>query len=380
MPRLQILQHKSYHPYLEKNKQRVREDEARAREEEEERERQRIDEENEARLEVLRRRAGSPSLPALAPGTQSHIHVDEDGDLPSTSSGPSGSSKSLLERHREKKAREEKRERKLKERLDFDFPSETARKEERRKAREKEKLKEGRIDTYDVDEEGRPAIRRGGGGGSGGGEWESGGHVNFFTDIEQAESKTLAGGTSKGTKQSNKDDPFTMYLSRPEKETKPWYTDKELRRHEEREMGDEAEERRERERRKDARSKTRNDPLTHLNSLLSSSSSSKNTSSTKRPFRSHPTSTTTTIDPSAARIKREQSERERAIALISKAKAPLRPWDATPSTIQGGGDRNWQEDLEREKDKAGRRFFEYDTQHTTTTSLRRPPNGRSWEV
>jgi hypothetical protein len=30
MPRLQILQHKSYHPYLESNKQRVRDDEAKA--------------------------------------------------------------------------------------------------------------------------------------------------------------------------------------------------------------------------------------------------------------------------------------------------------------------------------------------------------------
>ena len=39
-----------------------------------------------------------------------------------------------------------------------------------------------------------------------------------------------------------------MYLARPDKETKPWYTDPGLRRIEEREMGEEAEERRARDR------------------------------------------------------------------------------------------------------------------------------------
>ena len=39
-------------------------------------------------------------------------------------------------------------------------------------------------------------------------------------------------------------DPFTMYLSRPEKETKPWYTDRELKRYEEKDPADEAAERR----------------------------------------------------------------------------------------------------------------------------------------
>ena len=43
-------------------------------------------------------------------------------------------------------------------------------------------------------------------------------------------------------------DKFTMYLGRPEKETTPWYTDRELKHVEDRETGEEAEERRERER------------------------------------------------------------------------------------------------------------------------------------
>jgi hypothetical protein len=46
--------------------------------------------------------------------------------------------------------------------------------------------------------------------------------------------------------QKEKEDPFTMYLSRPEKETKPWYTDRDLKRIEEKGIGEEAERRRER--------------------------------------------------------------------------------------------------------------------------------------
>lgn len=43
-------------------------------------------------------------------------------------------------------------------------------------------------------------------------------------------------------------DKFTMYLGRPERETKPWYTDRELKRAEEKENGEEADIRRERDR------------------------------------------------------------------------------------------------------------------------------------
>jgi hypothetical protein len=43
-------------------------------------------------------------------------------------------------------------------------------------------------------------------------------------------------------------DQFTMYLSRPDRETKPWYTDREFKRVEDAEAGDEAEFRRARDR------------------------------------------------------------------------------------------------------------------------------------
>jgi len=39
-----------------------------------------------------------------------------------------------------------------------------------------------------------------------------------------------------------------MYLGRPERETKPWYTNREMRRVEDMEIGEEAEERRARDR------------------------------------------------------------------------------------------------------------------------------------
>jgi hypothetical protein len=180
LPLLTRRRHKSYHPYLEKNKQRVREDEARAAAEELQREQKRVDavgpdydellgwgvadaeQESEARLDILRRRAGSP---------------EEEGDLPSTSA-TRDRGETLLERHRKEKARQEKKERKQRERLDFDFPSETARRADRRAERDKDK---GRGRGQERDEEGH-----GDGVGAGGNEvWESGGHLNFFADLER---------------------------------------------------------------------------------------------------------------------------------------------------------------------------------------------------
>jgi hypothetical protein len=45
-----------------------------------------------------------------------------------------------------------------------------------------------------------------------------------------------------------KPDAYTMFLGRPDRETKPWYTDKEMKRAEEKETGEEAEIRRARDR------------------------------------------------------------------------------------------------------------------------------------
>lgn len=162
-PRADVYSHKSYHPYNEKNKQRVREDEAKAQAEEEERERQRIDKDSSARLDALRRRAGSPTF----------AQVEEDaGDLTSTSSTKQdGIGGGLLERHRKAKLKAEKEEKKRKDRLDFEFPSETARKER------------ARLEKYGPD----PVEGLGGVDADKGREikWESGGHLNLFADLEE---------------------------------------------------------------------------------------------------------------------------------------------------------------------------------------------------
>ncbi|TXT11249.1 hypothetical protein VHUM_02000 [Vanrija humicola] len=312
MPRLQILHHKSYHPYNEKNKQRVREDEAKAAAEQLAREQRDMEIASEARLTELRRRAGSP-----------------EDNLPSTSSSrPAGDS--LLERHRKEKARQEKRERKARDRLDFDFPSE---------AKGKGKAVEVEADSDRQAYEDR---------------FTSGGHLNFWADLENGKDTpapvpTLADMAKKKAEQEA--DRFTMYLGRPERETKPWYTDRELKRVEDKETGERAEERRARDRRKDVRSKERHDPLTSIRKSLAAPSAS----ATKAGGRGGGGG---------------QSERERALALIAKRKGePERrgnPWD-TPDSAAG-----WTEDFERRKDLAG---------HKYTSSWDTPRRARrGWEV
>ncbi len=162
---------------MEKNKQRVREDEAKAKAEEEEREAQRIDAESTSRLNALRRRAGSP-------GVEDSIREDP-GDLPSTSSqrdiglGSGG----LLERHRKAKLRAEKEERRRKERLDFDFPSETARKEKRRAEKEGINGIRGKDGVWGGEQQD---------GDAGSSLWESGGHLNLFADLERVSFRSLS--------------------------------------------------------------------------------------------------------------------------------------------------------------------------------------------
>jgi hypothetical protein len=170
-----------------------------------------------------------------------------------------------------------------------------------------------------------------------------------------------------------------MYLGRPEKETKPWYTDPNLKRYEEKETGEDADFRRARDKRKEVRSKHRHDPLTQISSLLASSSSKP----IPKPRRS-----TGQTDASSARLSRETSERQRALEMIAKTKAQAAQnggnrWDDTPSTIAGS--RTWAEDFEREKDKAGMRFFGDSRRTPGTVSDGRgwdgtSRSGRSWEV
>lgn len=159
-----------------------------------------------------------------------------------------------------------------------------------------------------------------------------------------------------------KPDPFTLYLGRPDKETKPWYTDRELKRVDEKETGEEAEKRRARDKRKDERSKSRYDPMTQVNDMLAKHPSTKRSSH-------HTPAQPTPRGLSDARATRESGERQRALALIAQRKrgGMAQSWDDTPSSAAGWAERN-----EREKDRAGHRFF----------GGGEPPRrfGRSWDI
>lgn len=244
-----------------------------------------------------------------------------------------------MENHRQKKIKDEKRERKKRERLDFDFPSQSDRRREKSDVTDHADLQEG-------------------------------GHFNFFAQFEKGvrsmvgcmehslhksqESShkpelTLAELAKK--KKDQEKDPFTVYLSRPERETNPWYTDRDMKRYEEKEVGEEAEARRDRERRKDARAKSRNDPLANIDALLASNSSA----SRKGASISKSASLSSARNSTKGDV--NQSERQRALAMLAKSKQRVDNWTDTPSTAYSGS-HNWADDWERAKDQAGRRFFD----------------------
>lgn len=82
-----------------------------------------------------------------------------------------------MERHKKEKARQEKREKKVRDRLDFEWPSETAKKEAKRAERRKEM-------GY-TEEQGRERERDEKDRGPGGEIWETDGHINLFADLER---------------------------------------------------------------------------------------------------------------------------------------------------------------------------------------------------
>jgi hypothetical protein len=130
-------------------------------------------------------------------------------------------------------------------------------------------------------------------------------------------------------------------------------------------------------RRKDIRSKERNDPMTQVNALLKPTA----------PIKRHPPhGGVTPSDPTAARVQREKSERERALALIAKSKPKFKgAWDDTPTTVTGGGG-TWAEDLERRKDRASNRFWDEERERDRVRGWewgvrgQGQRGGRSWEV
>lgn len=83
-----------------------------------------------------------------------------------------------MEKLRKERKRKEREERKQKARLDFDFPSESARREKRREEKRKEAgelSRAGGMGEHNEDGISGADTRM----------WESDGHLNFFTDIER---------------------------------------------------------------------------------------------------------------------------------------------------------------------------------------------------
>jgi hypothetical protein len=289
MPRLQILQHKSYHPYLETNKQRVRDDEAKAAALEAEEERAALNEVCFSPLFITK------CLSIQQNSTSRLAYLRDKDSFPPPSSSclidpPDASA--LLAARRSEKIRADKREEKR--RLEYDWPKEEKRTKERQGKR-KDKNGEGEVGPVGhvnfwagqekvrwidfVTSWARPQVRSGLGRENVGlgnpslslcgwpknfkGERRPPSHtsttrygVGFPTLNLRPHAHRNGFGFQSATTakpgrtpdQIQADDPTTMYLNRPLRETRPWYTDVELRTFEERDEDEEKRERRERRR------------------------------------------------------------------------------------------------------------------------------------
>ncbi|KAK0456572.1 hypothetical protein EV421DRAFT_1895789 [Armillaria borealis] len=150
----------------------------------------------------------------------------------------------------------------------------------------------------------------------------SGGHINFFEDLEQNAIITAVRSTKKAEpKETEKGVP----LAPPAKDLRPWYSERNRDRNNA-EVDEAVEERRKR----DTARKSIHDPLTSITHQLASKSSSSSSSSSRQ--RPRPASAPGQPPEVSARITRELSERERALALIRRKKKG----SETPSTVHGG--------------------------------------------
>ncbi|PSS37950.1 hypothetical protein PHLCEN_2v207 [Hermanssonia centrifuga] len=197
----------------------------------------------------------------------------------------------------------------------------------------------------------------------------SNGHINLFQDLERqampiAIMTTMKDKTSAPTEQG-------IPLAPPEKDLKPWYSDRDHERNKEVD-GDKGI--------RELARKSAHDPLTNINQQLSrrssdpssSSSFSRPQPSSRRPPARPPLATPTVREPpppSTERLQRESSERQRALELIRRKKREMQGSE-TPSTVYGGmeggyGDvynRREVEEAHRYKDRDGgrdRRWEDY---------------------
>ncbi|KAJ8077564.1 hypothetical protein PM082_001996 [Marasmius tenuissimus] len=150
----------------------------------------------------------------------------------------------------------------------------------------------------------------------------SNGHINFFEDLEQ---NAVTSAVRASKKAASTETDKGVALAPSTKDLNPWYSNKN------RPQGvfdDEDEGRRKR----DSARKSIHDPLTSITKQLASSSSSK--PAPRKPQRRPSSTSNSEVD---ARLSRESSERERALALIRRKKQEMMG-SATPSTVHGGLD------------------------------------------
>ncbi|KAF8629685.1 hypothetical protein AX15_003326 [Amanita polypyramis BW_CC] len=292
MGKLNIAHHKSYHPYRRDNIERVRRDEEEARLREAKEDGRIMLADSEARIDLLRQRAG--------------VGADS-----------------------KKKSR-------------------------RQEDREEQRMLEGRT-KLDVTSESAPLPT-------------TNGHINFFQDLEHGELTAAFKVTNKSSSVSTEKG---FPLAPSKEDLSPWYSSRkgDASIENDKECGDGK-------RLRDTTRKSVYDPLTSINQQLSRTPSSSNTRTHNQDRFKHPeprpsTSRHTSSIPSAskpppltsssdkstdvqARLSRESSERERALALIRRKKREM-VGSETPSTVHGGEDAGYGDMFNKKEVEEARR-------------------------
>ncbi|KAG5637598.1 hypothetical protein H0H81_003989 [Sphagnurus paluster] len=156
----------------------------------------------------------------------------------------------------------------------------------------------------------------------------TGGHINFFEDLEHTNIAAAIKATKKAEPaETEKGVP----LAPSAKDLKPWYSER---------RSEALEETSDARRNRDTTRKSMHDPLTSITKELASrpTASSSYSGSFRR---MHPPPEITRAPPEVhARLTRESTERERALELIRRKKREL-AGSETPSTIHGGMDEGY---------------------------------------
>ncbi|KAG6890516.1 hypothetical protein C0995_007715 [Termitomyces sp. Mi166 len=174
----------------------------------------------------------------------------------------------------------------------------------------------------------------------------TGGHINFFEDLEHASIAAAIRATKKAEPvETDKGVP----LAPSEKDLKPWYSERMKNKEEELETADER-------RKRDTARKSIHDPLTSITKELASrsSASSSSSSSYRRPRLPQASQAPPDVH---ARLTRESSERERALELIRRKKREMEG-SITPSTVHGGVDPGYDDVFNRKEVEEAHRYRE----------------------